>query len=601
MSSSSAAAALPVTTSPSPGPTVVATIGAASTAPDVDTTSPSPGPTVVATIGAASTAPDVDTFATLGIPPALVAVLARQGISSPLPIQRATIVDTLAGRDVCGRAPTGSGKTLAFALPVAATVAKGAPRRPKALVVVPTRELAAQIAETLTPLLAARQRRVHPFYGGVGFGPQRAALRRGVDVAVACPGRLLDLVGTADIDLADVATVVLDEADRMADMGFLPAVRRILDATRPDRQTLLFSATLDGDVDVLVRRYQHDPARHEVEPAVDACGGATHRFVPVARDDKLAVCAELASARPPTIVFVRTKHGADRLALQLDRRGTPAVAIHGGRSQGQRERALAAFRSGRVGVLVATDVAARGIHVDDVGCVVHYDLPADPKDYVHRSGRTARAGAGGTVVALVTPDQAAAAAALRRAVDVTQDLTQDLTQDVPEASSSPTAGARPGGDRRRAPATRPPVPGRRRPGRPAGRPFADDDTGTGRAPGSGRGMRTGRSGAPDRGPAAGRPSRVGTSPGSGHAARSDATDGARRPSAPGRPAGTGRPSGTARRADGTRSGHREGPAHGSAGRSAPRAAPTSGRGRDQGPTGAPRSPRRRSRPSAPGR
>lgn len=572
MSSSSAAAALPVTTSPSPGPTVVATIDA-------------------------SAAPDADTFATLGIPPALVAVLARQGISSPLPIQRATIVDTLAGRDVCGRAPTGSGKTLAFALPVAATVAKGAPRRPKALVVVPTRELAAQITETLTPLLAARQRRVHPFYGGVGFGPQRAALRRGVDVAVACPGRLLDLVGTADIDLADVATVVLDEADRMADMGFLPAVRRILDATRPDRQTLLFSATLDGDVDVLVRRYQHDPARHEVVPAVDAGGGATHRFVPVARDDKLEVCAELASARPPTIVFVRTKHGADRLALQLDRRGTPAVAIHGGRSQGQRERALAAFRSGRVGVLVATDVAARGIHVDDVGCVVHYDLPADPKDYVHRSGRTARAGAGGTVVALVTPDQTAAAAALRRAVDV----TQDLTQDVPEASSSPAAGARRGGDRRRAPTTRPPVPGRRRPGRPAGRPFADDDTGTGRAPGSGRGMRTGRSGAPDRGAAAGRPSRVGTSPGSGHAAPSDATDGARRPSAPGRPAGTGRPSGTARRADGARSGHREGPAHGSAGRSAPRAAPTSGRGRDQGPTGASRSPRRRSRPSAPGR
>lgn len=355
-------------------------------------------------------------FAGLGLPDTLADVLAQRGIVVPLPIQAATIPDVLAGRDVSGKAPTGAGKTLAFALPLAARVARGAPRRPRALVLVPTRELAAQIAEELKPLLAARQRRAHPFYGGVAFAGQRQALRRGVDVAVACPGRLEDLMRSGDIVLSEVDTVVVDEADRLADMGFLPAVRRILDATDDHRQTLLFSATLDGDVDVLVRRYQRGAVRHEVEPAHDDAARVSHRFDAVSPAGRVAACAALVAEGRSSIVFVRTKHGADRLARQLERSGVAAAAIHGGRTQSQRERTLSAFRSGRVSALVATDVAARGIHVDDVACVIHFDLPADAKDYVHRSGRTARAGASGTVVALVTPDQQRAAEALRRSL-----------------------------------------------------------------------------------------------------------------------------------------------------------------------------------------
>jgi superfamily II DNA/RNA helicase len=358
------------------------------------------------------------TFAGLGLPSQLIQVLDRKNISRPLPIQTATIADALAGRDVSGKAPTGSGKTLAFALPVAALVGRGAPGRPKALVLAPTRELAAQITSELVPLLACRRLRAHAFYGGVGFGPQRQALRRGVDVAVACPGRLEDLIERRDIVLSDVEIVVVDEADRMADMGFLPSVRRILDQTRQQRQTLLFSATLDGDVDVLVRRYQHDPVRHEVGADVRDTNHADHRFETVSADQRVSVCSDIVAASESSIVFVRTKHGADRLSRQLSVRGVRAAAIHGGRSQAQRDRALTAFRSGRVEVLVATDVAARGIHVDAVACVVHYDLPADAKDYVHRSGRTARAGAPGSVVALVTPDQHRAAADLHRALGI---------------------------------------------------------------------------------------------------------------------------------------------------------------------------------------
>jgi superfamily II DNA/RNA helicase len=355
-------------------------------------------------------------FDQLGVPADLCDALARLGISAPLPIQAVTVPDALSGRDVSAKAPTGSGKTLAFSVPLAARVSRAGARKPRGLVLAPTRELATQIADTLRPLLAPRKLRVHTFFGGVGFGGQRSALARGVDVAVACPGRLEDLMRQRAIDLSDVELVVVDEADRMADMGFLPAVRRILDATAPDRQTLLFSATLDGAVDVLVRSYQRDPARHEVATPEDDLTKVTHRFEPVALSDRTAVCAELAGEGGSTIVFVRTKHGADRLARQLTHSGVPAEPIHGGRSQGQRERTLASFRSGRVGVLVATDVAARGIHVDGVARVVHYDLPADAKDYVHRSGRTARAGATGTVIALVPPEQRAAAAALKRAV-----------------------------------------------------------------------------------------------------------------------------------------------------------------------------------------
>lgn len=357
----------------------------------------------------------IASFSDLGLPGTLVSVLGRLGITRPLPIQAAAIPDALAGRDVSGKAPTGSGKTLAFALPIAATLTRGAPKHPRALVLAPTRELASQIAAEMAPLLAARSLTVQTFYGGVGFGPQRAALRRGVDVAVACPGRLEDLLGTGDIRLSKTDMVVVDEADRMADMGFLPAVRRILDATAPDRQTLLFSATLDGEVEVLVRRYQNSPVRHEV---LDRPGTAhaSHEFTPVASADRPALCAELVKDSGSSMVFVRTKHGADKVAHRLRGAGATAAAIHGGRTQGQRDQTLAAFRSGRVRVLVATDVVARGIHVDDVARVIHYDLPADIKDYVHRSGRTARAGSEGKVIAFVTPEQRALAASLRQGI-----------------------------------------------------------------------------------------------------------------------------------------------------------------------------------------
>jgi superfamily II DNA/RNA helicase len=387
-------------------------------------------------------------FAELGVPKDLVEVLRRQGITQPLPIQAATIVDAIAGRDVSGKAPTGSGKTLAFALPMAATLARGTPRRPRGLVLAPTHELAAQIAAELAPLLKTRGLKVHSFYGGVGFGPQRNALRKAVDVAVACPGRLEDLMRSGDILLSDVEMVVVDEADRMADMGFLPAVRRILDAASPNRQTLLFSATLDGDVDVLVRHYQRQPVRHEVVAPADEGGRVSHQFHSVAQADRVALCAELVADQGSTIVFVRTKHGADRVANQLTRTGVVAQAIHGGRSQAQRDRTLAAFRADKVQALVATDVAARGIHVDDVSCVIHFDVPADAKDYVHRSGRTGRAGAEGSVIALVTPDQQAAATTLRRNLDlnITGPDGVELAQPA-GPTGRPKGAASPGGRR----------------------------------------------------------------------------------------------------------------------------------------------------------
>jgi superfamily II DNA/RNA helicase len=354
----------------------------------------------------------ITSFAELGLPDGLVEALRQRGITRPLPIQAAAIADVLAGSDVSGKAPTGSGKTLAFALPIAATLHRSAPRRPRGLVLAPTRELAGQIAAEMGPLLAARSLRVYPFYGGVGFGGQRHALRRGVDVAVACPGRLEDLMSTGDIDLSGVEVAVVDEADRMADMGFLPAVCRILDATSSQRQTLLFSATLDRDVEVLVRRYQRKPIRREVTAQEDV-SRASHEFRAVASADRAALCAELVLAPGTSVVFVRTKRGADLVARRLKHAGAAAAAIHGDRSQAQRERTLADFRAGKIHALVATDVAARGIHVDDVARVIHYDLPADMKDYVHRSGRTARAGAGGTVIAFVTPEKRALAASLQ--------------------------------------------------------------------------------------------------------------------------------------------------------------------------------------------
>jgi superfamily II DNA/RNA helicase len=352
-------------------------------------------------------------FADLGVPADLVAVLSERGITQPFPIQSATLVDALAGRDLCGRAPTGSGKTLAFGLALAARVNKARPGRPRALVLLPTRELAEQVRGVLAPLLAVRRRSVESVYGGVGFVHQRRALQRGVDVLVACPGRLADLVRQGDLSLGDVELVVVDEADRLADMGFLPEVRRLLDQTARERQTLLYSATLDGDVDVLVRHYQRNPVRCEVESEPEAKGLVEHRFLDVSASERVSTCAGLVSDLGSTVVFTRTKRGADRVAVQLAKAGVTTAAIHGGRSQPQRDRALRAFHERKIRALVATDVAARGIHVEGVCCVIHFDPPADEKGYVHRSGRTGRAGAQGVVVSLVQPDQVRAARQLQ--------------------------------------------------------------------------------------------------------------------------------------------------------------------------------------------
>lgn len=391
-------------------------------------------------------------FADLGLPAPVVTALAGRGITEAFPIQSMAIPPGLTGKDVCGRAPTGSGKTLAFGLPLALRVSRARPGRPRALVLAPTRELAAQIHDELRTLLTPQKRTVASFYGGVSFVPQLKVLRRGVDVAVACPGRLADLVRRGNIVLDEVEIVVIDEADRMADMGFLPEVKRLLDQVRPDRQTLLFSATLDGDVDVLIRRYQRSPERCEVIAEQAEVDLTTHHFIDTRREDRLTKTAELVAKHGSTIVFCRTKHGADRLAKQLQRAGVTAVPIHGGRSQSQRDRALATFTNGRALALVATDVAARGIHVDDVGCVVHFDLAGDHKDYVHRSGRTGRAGAEGVVVSLVTEADGAKARQMQKALGMpVQGRSGRNGSSSPPPSDAPSRRRqrnRPGAERR---------------------------------------------------------------------------------------------------------------------------------------------------------
>ncbi len=344
-------------------------------------------------------------FASLGVPEQIATALAKRNITEPFPVQSATIPDGLAGRDIAGRAPTGSGKTLAFGLPLITRVARSSKRQPRALILAPTRELAEQIKDELEPLARAADRYVFAVYGGVPYGKQRSALARGVDILVATPGRLEDLIEQRLVELGRVDIVVVDEADRMADMGFLPAVRRILDQTSSQRQTMLFSATLDGDVAVLVRDYQTDPIRHETGSIEPETVDAEHHFWLVQHHDRVEHTAELIVRGGRSIVFTRTRHGADRLSKQLHKIGVTSVALHGGRSQGQRQRALKDFSSGRVQALIATDVAARGIHIDAVETVIHYDPPSDHKDYLHRSGRTARAGATGTVVSLVTREQ----------------------------------------------------------------------------------------------------------------------------------------------------------------------------------------------------
>ena len=376
-------------------------------------------------------APAPRTFAQLGLPQPLVAALAARGVHEPFAIQARALPDALAGRDLLGRAQTGSGKTLAFGLAMLTRLHAGGRRRapltPRGLVLVPTRELACQVADELAPLAVALQMRVTTVYGGASIGRQIQQLRRGVDVVVATPGRLLDLMDRGAVWLSGVEVAVLDEADHMADLGFLPAVTKILDATPARRQCLLFSATLDRGVDRLVTRYLDDPAIHVVASASSPVEAMAHHVFLLRGEDKVAIAAEIAARPGRTLFFVRTKHGADRLARQLSRTGVEANAIHGNLNQNQRLRALDAFASGRVRVLVATDVAARGIHVDDVDLVVHFDPPNDHKDYLHRSGRTARAGATGTVVSFVEHQQARDVAKMHAAASVSPETASVVT------------------------------------------------------------------------------------------------------------------------------------------------------------------------------
>ncbi|MDG4821698.1 DEAD/DEAH box helicase [Asanoa sp. WMMD1127] len=349
------------------------------------------------------------TFAELGLSPALIAPLADAGVVAPFPIQVATMPDALAGRDVLGRGRTGSGKTYAFVLPLLHRLAQAPvgrrPGRPRALILAPTRELVTQIEASIAPLARALSLRVMTVFGGVGAGPQIAALRRGVDIVVACPGRLDDHVRGGHAHLDAVEITVLDEADHMADLGFLPVVKRLLDRTPRAGQRLLFSATLDAAVDALVRRYLTNPVTHSVDSPLSPVRKMTHHVLHVRTEDRLAVLTDLTAAPGRTLVFTRTKRGAKTLTRRLVAGGVPAVELHGDLGQNARTRNLAAFADGNARTLVATDIAARGIHVDDVTLVIHADPPVEHKAYLHRSGRTARAGAAGTVVTLMNDSQ----------------------------------------------------------------------------------------------------------------------------------------------------------------------------------------------------
>lgn len=375
-----------------------------------------------------STHPAGASFAELGVPVPLVEALAARGVTAPFPIQAATLPHSLAGHDVLGRGRTGSGKTYAFLLPVLARLTAGGrprrPGRPRALILAPTRELATQIHAAMAPLAEAVSLRTTTVFGGVRPGPQIAALAAGVDVLVACPGRLDDHVRGGHAHLDAVEVTVLDEADQMADLGFLPVVRRLLGRTPATGQRLLFSATLDRGIDVLARRFLTDPVTHTIEAAPSPESAMTHHVLHVRPGDRLPVVTDLAAAPGRTLVFTRTKRGARKLARQLVTSGVPAVELHGNLAQNARTRNLRAFAEGRATTLVATDIAARGIHVDDIALVIHADPPVEHKAYVHRSGRTARAGAEGTVVTLMTDDQVSDVRALIRRAGVTSTTTE---------------------------------------------------------------------------------------------------------------------------------------------------------------------------------
>jgi superfamily II DNA/RNA helicase len=385
-------------------------------------------------LGAPAAEPTGPSFHQLGLPQLLVTALERRGISHPFAIQTSALPDALAGRDVLGKAATGSGKTLAFGLPLLARIgaeAKQGRRAPRGLVLVPTRELAQQVHDALAPLGQSIGVQLATVYGGAPMYRQIQQLRRGVDVIIATPGRLQDLINQGEVTLAEVVVTVLDEADFMADLGFLPVVKELLDQTDRNAQRLLFSATLDGEVDSLVRRYLKDPARHEVVRPGGEAPPAEHLAFSLAFRDKLQVATELAGRPGRTIIFARTQLGVDRLAENLQAVGIKAEAIHGGLPQAARKRALEEFIDARSPVLVATDVAARGIHVDDVSLVLHYDPPTDAKTYLHRSGRTARAGAAGVVVSLLLPDQVGQSKRRFRSAKVDPDVVKIRPGDAP--------------------------------------------------------------------------------------------------------------------------------------------------------------------------
>ncbi|MFI5530436.1 DEAD/DEAH box helicase [Kitasatospora sp. NPDC051853] len=351
--------------------------------------------------------PPAATFAELEMPKGLLSALGQQGVTEPFPIQSATLPDSLAGRDVLGRGRTGSGKTLAFGLSLLARTAgkRASARSPLALVLVPTRELAQQVTDALTPYATAVNLRIATVVGGMSINRQANAVRRGAEVLVATPGRLDDLINRQDVQLGDVQITVLDEADQMADMGFLPQVTKLLEQVAEGGQRMLFSATLDRNVDRLVQRFLTDPVTHSVDPSAGAVTTMDHHVLQLEATDKVSAAAHIASREGRLIMFVHTKHGADRLAKQLLASGVRAAALHGGKSQPQRNRVLDQFRDGHVTALIATNVAARGIHIDGLDLVVNVDPPIDHKDYLHRGGRTARAGESGTVVTLVLPEQ----------------------------------------------------------------------------------------------------------------------------------------------------------------------------------------------------
>ena len=368
-------------------------------------------------------------FSELGIEKDLVEELNNQGITEPFEIQKITIPDILEGRDVCGKAKTGSGKTIAFGLPLVQLLPVSKPGKPTGLALVPTRELAIQVCKELEPLASKRDLMVRAIYGGSPIEKQIEALKKGVDFVVATPGRLIDLLERGNITVTSVEKIVIDEADRMADMGFMPQVEWILRQVEADHQTLLFSATLDGMVSGLISRYQDDPAMHEVDSREVTVSEMQHRFIAVHEMDQVKVAAAIINSSNKTIVFTKTRWGADKLASKLLKENVDAAAIHGDLRQSQREKALKDFTKGKIRSLVATDVAARGIHVDDVEAVIHYDPASDAKTYLHRSGRTARAGGSGVVVSLICWDEELEIRKLMRRLGLKQPIVEMFSND----------------------------------------------------------------------------------------------------------------------------------------------------------------------------